>query len=300
MWRVLHDLCIAESSNFTINKDEMNDAWSVLIRKGGIVSSDRVVLYVQLQMYAMGYRRERFQSLRAPPTSSSSNDESQCDSKELFLATAWFVAHYKMLETYTARTKRESERFCVLPPHSIDTATLPEFEDMRRESLKDSLKSISCMMTSRMSDSVATRSEMLTLMCGRLEKVSKEWTRCQYERTKLVERYREIGNLTPLESFLLKHPQRLEEHSNAMRAGLKAAEQIEMWRVFWTWCETVTSSKTKRVEQEKEIDFKSIEETKSLPILVQNIHKLRASYRKALGECVQPLLQQSGAVLHDF
>ena len=106
----------------------------------------------------------------------------------------------------------------------------------------------------RIPDDTKSCSEMLTMLCGRLEKVSKEWTRCQYERTKLVQRYSEIGNLTPLESFLLKHPRRLNEHTNAMRAGLKAAEQIEMWRVFWTWCETVLSpsTKTKRAAAKEE------------------------------------------------
>ena len=139
MWRVLHDLCVAEASGFSVNKDEMNDAWSVLMRKGGIVSSDRVVSYVQLHMYAIGYRREIFQSLKAPPSSSSkhNDDESLYDSKELFLATAWFVAHHKMLETYTARTTRETERHCVLPPYSVDTATLPEFDD---ETVQTSLR----------------------------------------------------------------------------------------------------------------------------------------------------------------
>ena len=293
MWRVLHDLCVVEASNFSVNKDEMNDAWSVLMRKGGIVSSDRVVSYVQLHMYAIGYRREIFQSLKAPPSSSSkhSDDESLYDSKELFLATAWFVAHHKMLETYTARTKRETERHCVLPPYSVDTATLPEFDD---ETFQTSL---------RIPDDTKSCSEMLTMLCGRLEKVSKEWTRCQYERTKLVQRYSEIGNLTPLESFLLKHPRRLNEHTNAMRAGLKAAEQIEMWRVFWTWCETVLSpsTKTKRAaakeEEERHNKVQSIQEK---PIRAENIRKLRAFYRKALGDCVQPLLQKGGVVLHDF
>jgi hypothetical protein len=305
MWRVLHDLCIAEGSGFTINKDEMNDAWSVLMRKGGIVSSDRVVGYVQLHMYAIGYRDERFQLLRAPPTSKEHDNTSEncCDSKELFLAAAWFIARFKMLENYTSFTKREAERFCVLPPHPIDTATLPEFDEVRQKTETYSIKSTS----PKKCDDLVICSEMLTLLCGRLEKVSKEWIRCQYERAKLIEKHIE---LTPFESFLLKHPKRLEEHTNAMRAGLKAVEQMEMWRVFWNWCETVSSSCKKKetikltthddeIEEEVEGDEEN-EKLPSSPIVSKDIRKLRAAYRKALGEFAQPVLQRKGVVLHDF
>ena len=89
------------------------------------------------------------------------------------------------------------------------------------------------------------------MLCGRLEKVSKEWIRCQW-KNKIGSKVQCDWKSHTEESFLLKHPRRLNEHANAMRAGLKTADRLRCG-VFWTWCKTVLSPSTKTEVKESHL-----------------------------------------------
>ncbi|XP_055879483.1 tubulin epsilon and delta complex protein 1-like [Biomphalaria glabrata] len=259
MWKLLFDLitfCKSEDNKITPQnaKDE--------------------VLYVKTELQKFGYLSCRLSVL--PPDMSSG-------SRELLLALGWLLHQQKVFDKIMSRRSdplhqplRNFVKLNVDSPEPLNTNALGDaiFKLPPRDAIQQQL-----MLCNK-----------LHLACRRLHSFSQE-LRCLthkiHQYTQGVSLQTELNHLTPLEVYLLRHPESLKQMMFELEKDNLELENLFSWKatehVFWEWMQSVLNL---HIQESATID-KKISRTEEVHLsLPTNIAKEIVSIRSSVREFI--------------
>eukprot|EP00940_MAST-03C_sp_MAST-3C-sp2_P002261 g2261.t1 len=320
MWRCLHDMIFVFC--FTCGKlkqkvEALSRIWRRLKSADrDIVNAANVIRFVQMQMFKAGYSCRHFYTLRAPPKESDvdrKDKAERCSSTQVFLAMAWFMAKFNVLEKYDelSCSLTVAGRQDCLPPYSRDTGSLASVrERCMSEGSRSLQSSIESLDRGRVSGVIAA-TEQISLMSGRIRKLLDEVASLEYETTRIsncaklmqdqaIEKKR--FDTLPVSSrpynlfeiHLMRHPIILKTYVDALTVKTRIAERRDRWRLFWDWCCSVAprrapASRVKTTRDEVKLHLKT--DKKTTPSMTRtDLKGLRDQNRSALKKLLRPYL----------
>ncbi|KAI8787662.1 tubulin epsilon and delta complex protein 1 isoform X1 [Biomphalaria glabrata] len=259
MWKLLFDLitfCKSEDNKITPQnaKDE--------------------VLYVKTELQKFGYLSCRLSVLPADMSSGS---------RELLLALGWLLHQQKVIDKIMSRRSdplhqplRNFVKLNVASPEPLNTNALGDaiFKLTPRDAIQQQL-----MLCNK-----------LHLACRRLHSFSQE-LRCLihkiHQYTQGVSLQTELNHLTPLEVYLLRHPESLKQMMFELEKDNLELENLVSWKatehVFWEWMHSVLNL---HIQESATID-KKISRTEEVHLpLPTNIAKEIVSIRSSVREFI--------------
>lgn len=318
MWRVLHDLCITFSTKYLREMERpgevLDKAWALMRETHGI-RNEAVVDYVQRKLHGLGYRRGSFFQLTAPPSKERSKKggdkvrSSYCDSREVFLATVWFIGTRDVLERYEEKRRIDEN---MLAPHPMDTVQLPCNVDIaRNEQMEYESRLMNDIGRVRDMNQREHVLEMLTQLSGKVAKLRKRVVGLAKERSNLLRRalVTRTSNKdvppTPFELHLCAHPKLMRAHLDNAQRAVENIDRTTKHTLFWEWCGSVLDVRDTTRKKETGTMSGTLtpcvaedERTSSVPSVGQ-LCEVRAKHGAILRRKIATALSSGEWVCHD-
>uniref|UniRef100_A0A2C9L7X0 Tubulin epsilon and delta complex protein 1 domain-containing protein n=1 Tax=Biomphalaria glabrata TaxID=6526 RepID=A0A2C9L7X0_BIOGL len=242
--------------------------------ESNIVKDKNEVLYVKTELQKFGYLSCRLSVLPADMSSGS---------RELLLALGWLLHQQKVFDKIMSRRSDPLHQ----PLRNFVKLNVASLEPLNTNALVDAIFKLPPRDAIQQQLMLCNK---LHLACRRLHSFSQE-LRCLthkiHQYTQGVSLQTELNHLTPLEVYLLRHPESLKQMMFELEKDNLELENLVSWKatehVFWEWMHSVLNL---HIQESATID-KKISRTEEVHLpLPTNIAKEIVSIRSSVREFI--------------